>query len=59
MKDLGSLRDFLGIEVAYSSRGYLLFQSKNVVDVLERVGLTDNKTVDTPTEVDVKYSSSN
>ncbi|XP_031276499.1 uncharacterized protein LOC116134961 [Pistacia vera] len=58
MKDLGSLRYFLGIEVAYSLRGYLLSQSKYVADILERARLTNNKTVDTPIEVNAKYSSS-
>ena len=58
MKDLGHLQYFLGIEVAYSPRGYLLFQSKYVVDILKRVGLTDNKIVDTPIEVNTKYFSS-
>jgi hypothetical protein len=58
MKDLGYLRYFLGIEVAYSPRGYLLSQSKYVADILERTRLTDNKTVDTPIEVNARYSSS-
>ena len=46
MKHLGPLRYFLGIEVSYSPKGYLLFQSKYVVDILERAKLTDNKIVD-------------
>src|SRR3954467_2166829 len=58
MKDMGSLRYFLGVEVTYSPRGYLLSQSKYVADILERARLTDNKTVDTPIEVNAKYSSS-
>jgi hypothetical protein len=58
MKDLGYLRYFLGIEVAYSPRGYLLSQSKYVANILERARLTDNKTVDTPIEVNARYSSS-
>jgi hypothetical protein len=58
MKDLGYLRYFLGIEITYSPRGYLLSQSKYVADILEWTRLTDNKTVDTPIEVNAKYSSS-
>jgi len=58
MKDLGYLRYFLGIEVAYSPRGYLLSQSKYVADILERDTLTNNNTVDTPIEVNAMYSSS-
>jgi hypothetical protein len=58
MKDLGYLRYFLGIEVAYSPRGCLLSQSKYVADILERARLTDNKTIDTPIEVNARYSSS-
>jgi pantothenate kinase len=58
IKDLGSLRYFLGIEVAYSLRGYLLSQLKYIADILEWARLTDNKTVDTLIEVNARYSSS-
>jgi len=58
MKDLGYLRYFLSIEEAYSPRGYLLSQSKYVADILKRARLTDNKTVDTPIQVNTRYSSS-
>jgi hypothetical protein len=57
IKDLGYLRYFLGIEVTSSPRGYLLFQSKYVIDIFERARLTDKKTVDTPIEVNARYSS--
>ena len=49
----------MGIEVTYSPRGYLLSQSKYIADILERVRLTDNKTVGTLIDVNAKYSSSN
>ena len=39
-------------------RGYHFSQSKYVADILERARLTDNKTVDTPIEVNARYSSS-
>ena len=39
-------------------RGYLLSQPKNVVDILQQARLTDNKTVDTPIEINVRYSFS-
>ena len=57
MKDLGPLRYFLGIEVAYSPRGYLLSQSKYIADILKQAKLIDNMIVDTPIEVNAKYSS--
>jgi hypothetical protein len=58
MKDLGYLRYFVSIEVAYSPRDYLLSQSKYVIDILKRAKFTDNKIVDTPIEVNAKYSFS-
>jgi hypothetical protein len=45
--------------VTYSPRGYLLSQSKYIADILKWARLTDNKTVDTPIEVNARYSSSN
>jgi len=59
MKNLGSLWYFLGIEIVYSPRCYLLYQSKYVTDIIERVRLIDNKTVDTLIEANTMYSFSN
>ncbi|XP_015580113.1 uncharacterized mitochondrial protein AtMg00810-like [Ricinus communis] len=58
MKDLGPFRYFLGIEVGSSPKGYLLSQSKYVSDIFERACLFDNKTVDTPIELNARYSIS-
>ena len=57
MKDLGSLLYFLGIEVASSPKGYLLSQSKYISDIFERSRITDNKTADTPIEINARYSA--
>ncbi|GJR08760.1 uncharacterized mitochondrial protein-like protein [Tanacetum coccineum] len=54
MKDLGLLRYFLGIDVASSPKGYLLSQSKYIVDLFDRVIMTDNKIDDIP--LDGKYT---
>jgi len=58
MKDLGSLRYFLSIEVDQSSTGYFLSQVKYASDIVQRAGLTDNKIADTPLEMNVKLCDS-
>jgi hypothetical protein len=58
MKDLGYLRFFLSIEVAYSPKSYLLSLSKYVADILQQARLTDNKTINTLIKVNARYSSS-
>jgi len=55
MKDLGVLHYLLGIEVASSFKGYLLSQSKYIVDLFAGARLTDNKIVDTPLKTSVRY----
>jgi hypothetical protein len=42
---------FLGIEVASTPDGYYLPQRKYIHDLLDRVGLTDHRSVDTPMEL--------
>ncbi|XP_026435793.1 uncharacterized protein LOC113333582 [Papaver somniferum] len=52
----GPLRYFLGIEVDKSSDGCFISQVKYASEILQRVGLTDNKTADTPLELNVKLN---
>lgn len=42
MKDLGVLLYFLGIEVAYFSRGYLLSQQKYIANIFQHATLYDS-----------------
>ena len=56
MKDLGSASYFLGLEISRNSHEYFLNRQKYTQDLINLVGLTDDKQVDTPLEVNVKYS---
>ncbi|XP_026430006.1 uncharacterized protein LOC113326504 [Papaver somniferum] len=56
MKDLGPLRYFLGIEVDNPSDGCFISQVKYASDILQRARLTDNKTANTPLELNSKIN---
>ena len=53
MSDLGPLRYFLGIEVSSTSDGFFISQEKYIQDLLARAALTDERTVETPMELNV------
>jgi hypothetical protein len=53
MKDFGTLSYFLGLEISSSSDGFYLAQAKYISDLLFWANLTNCKTVDTPTELNV------
>ena len=50
MKDLGTLKYFLGIEVARGSEGIYLCQRKYILDLLAETGMLDCTPIDTPIE---------
>ena len=46
-KDLGKLKYFLGIEVAQSNSGMVIYQRKYTLDILTDTGMLDCKPIDT------------
>ncbi|KAL8130930.1 hypothetical protein AgCh_007017 [Apium graveolens] len=56
MKDLVLVSYFLGLEISRHSDGYFVSQRKYTQDLIEMACLTDDKVVDTPLELNVKYS---
>ncbi|XP_074302984.1 uncharacterized protein LOC141637318 [Silene latifolia] len=56
MKDLGSLKYFLGIEVARNSDGIFLNQRKYTLDIITETGLLGAKPASTPMDPDHKLS---
>jgi hypothetical protein len=57
MSDLGPLRYFLGIEVSSTADGFFISQEKYIQDLLSRADLSDERTVETPMELNVKLRS--
>jgi hypothetical protein len=54
LKDLGDLHYFLGIEVTKADHGILLSQQKYAMELLTRIGMTNCKSVHTPTSTSEK-----
>jgi Reverse transcriptase (RNA-dependent DNA polymerase) len=56
-KDLGTLKYFLGIEVARSRKGIFLSQRKYTIDILKETGLLGAKPADFPMDQNLKLNS--
>jgi histone deacetylase 1/2 len=57
LKDLGDVHYFLGIEVKNMQDGLLVTQEKYTLDILEKVGMTKCKAMNTPMETSEKLST--
>ena len=56
IKDLGSLKYFLGLEIARNKTNISLTQRKYALEVLKETGMTSCKPVQTPMEQQLKLS---
>ncbi|XP_069155783.1 uncharacterized mitochondrial protein AtMg00810-like [Solanum lycopersicum] len=57
IKDLGTLRYFLGIEFARNTKGILMHQRKYALEIISHLGLGGSKPIATPVETNVKLTT--
>jgi hypothetical protein len=58
IKDLGNLKYFLGIEVAYSKQGIAIFQCKYTLDILKDAGMIGSRLTKIPMEQNQRLTPS-
>ncbi|KAL0433234.1 UNVERIFIED_CONTAM: Retrovirus-related Pol polyprotein from transposon RE2 [Sesamum latifolium] len=56
IKDLGSVKYFLGLEIARSVVGIIIPQTKYIKDIIADTGLSNAKATTTPLPVGIKFS---
>ena len=57
IKDLGSLKYFLGMEVARSKKGIVVSQQKYILDLLKETGMMGCRPTNTPIDPNQKLQS--
>ncbi|KAL0433233.1 UNVERIFIED_CONTAM: Retrovirus-related Pol polyprotein from transposon RE1 [Sesamum latifolium] len=57
IKDLGSVKYFLGLEIARSVAGIIITQTKYIKDIIADTGLSNAKAITTPLPVGIKFSA--
>lgn len=58
LKDLGHLHHFLGVTITHSTQGMFLSQQQYILDVLDRVGMTDCRPCSMPIDTSAKLPAS-